>query len=132
MKIHGLKIGVACVLVLLMSILMLSCSKDSDTGDPREGLITNETPHQVQINFESLKVVEVAPNTVVRENAVESRITYSVQITVLGDGGAILDARQLSVYIDKDANDQVAGSVTCSWYIRVFGTTAPFGYEAGS
>ncbi|GAK51698.1 hypothetical protein U14_02943 [Candidatus Moduliflexus flocculans] len=120
-----------CV-VLLTSVLLVSCDDDDNDGDPRNGMIENRTPYAVRLNFSGIKIIEIAPNAIVRENALEEGKTYQIQATIFDNAGAVLEVVNSSTYIDKDADDRIVANQTCSWYIRIWGEAVPFTIESAS
>lgn len=121
------------ILVILTSIILVSCNDDDDAaGDPMDGLIDNQTPYQVKINFMGIKIIEIAPGVFVRESTFEEGKTYQIQVTVLDDTGNTQEVINSSVYIDKDADKHIINNESCSWYIRIWGESVPFSIESGS
>ena len=133
MKKYWLKTLCLLFIVLFASVLLVSCDDDDDDeGDPRNGMIENRTPYAVRLNFSGIKIVEIAPNAIVRENALEEGKTYQIQATIFDSAGTALEVVNSSAYIDKDADDRMVGSETCSWYIRIWGEAVPFTIESAS
>ena len=120
-------------MVMLAALVCVGCDDDDDDdGAPRDGMLENRTPYQIRVNFMGIKIVELPANGVVRESALEQGKTYQVQVTVFDAAGAALEVVNSSAYIDKDADDRVVASQTCSWYLRVWGESVPFTIESAS
>ena len=123
---------ILCVMLLSMSLFMLSCS-DNDDGDPRDGLLDNQTPYNMRVNFMGVKISEVPTGEMVRENAIEAGTTYQIQVSLVDSTGKTVEILPIfSLYINRSADDNYINDVNCSWYLSVFGDAAPFSMTSGS
>jgi hypothetical protein len=132
MKNHILTKCILCVMLLSMSLFMLSCNDDDDE-DPRDGLLDNQTPYNIRVNFMGVKISEVPTGELVRENALEEGTTYQVQVSLVDAEGTTVEILPIhSLYIDRSADDNRVREKTCSWYLSVFGDASPFSLTSGS
>ncbi len=117
--------------VLFASMLLVSCDDDEE-GSPRNGVLQNRTPYQVRINFSGIKIVEIPANSTVGDSSLEEGKTYQLQTTILDGSGNALEVISTSAYIDKDADEHTVNNDTYSWYIRIWGESAPVTVESAS
>ncbi|MCP4397633.1 MAG: hypothetical protein GY801_10090 [bacterium] len=132
MENHILKKLILCVMLLSVSVFMSSCSKDDD-GNPRDGLLDNQTPYNIRVNFMGIKISEVPSEEMVRENALDSGTTYQVQVSIVDANGVVIEVLPFySLYVDRSADDNRINEKTCSWYLSVVGQASPFSMTSGS
>lgn len=110
--------------MLLISSLLLSCNNSSNDGDPRDGLLDNQTSYNVRVDFRGLKISEIPPGiTPVRENAPEANMTHQVDISIVDASANVLEVIPYLLPIDGSADNQRILDLRCSWYLSVTGDT---------
>ena len=123
---------ILCLMLLSVSIFMIGCGDDDD-DDPREGLLNNQTPYNIRVNFMGVKISEVPTGEMVRENALEAGTTYQVQVSIVDSTGTVTEVLEThSLYINRSGDDNRINGTTCSWYLSVVGNSSPFSITSGS
>ncbi len=111
--------------IFMVSMSMLSCSSSSDDKDV-DGLIYNQTPYRVTVNFLGIKIVDLSAGELYTEKGLEKDTTYLFQVTVLDNAGAALEVTDSTIVIDSNTDDRDINGQTCSWFIRISEDSAPF------
>jgi hypothetical protein len=129
MKISFMKNLCMLLLIFVLSMGMVSCESDDDDID---GLIYNQTPHRVQVNFLGIKVVELTPGLLLGESALDKGSTYLFQVTVFESSGNVLEVIDSALVIDDNTGDREINNQTASWFIRISGDNPPFNVVSAS
>lgn len=123
--------------IICYSVAAGVCGCDDVSGifgdDPTEGRIKNDTAYYARLNIISHKIMDLPPGNTVKEAALQADRSYQIDITILDEtGAAISTIPTYSLYIDDDADDQKLDGARCSWFLRIYGTSEPFGVDSGS